>query len=141
MLDNRSAFLEQYRLALESGDTERAMKMKDAYVQNEKNIIDFQNKIKTSGKKNDTNAQLFFDTDSARSKEYFNAFAENFGPDPNIQGAWYNPMTGLEEFASTVGNIAASAQQGIDKLLHIRYSKDKGLYNTADGNYMRRAIR
>lgn len=141
MLDNRSAFLEQYRLALGSGDTERAMKMKDAYIQNEKNIIDFQNKIKTSGKKNDTNAQLFFDTDSAKSKEYFNAFAENFGPDPNIQGAWYNPMTGLEEFTSTVGNIAASTQQGIDKLLHIRYSKDKGLYNTADGNYMRRAIR
>jgi len=83
------------------------MKAKDAYLQNEKNIADFQEKIKTTGKKNDINAQLFFDTDSAKSKEYFKAFSENFGPDHNL-GAWYNPITGLEEFSSTIGNIAGS---------------------------------
>ena len=130
MLDNRSGLLDQYQKAIQSGDTENAMKAKDAYLQNEKNIADFQEKIKTTGKKNDINAQLFFDTDSAKSKEYFKAFSENFGPDHNL-GAWYNPITGLEEFSSTIGNIAGSVQQGINRLIN----------SGTDGNYMRRAIR
>ncbi len=131
MLDDRSTLLSQYKMALQSGDSNKAEELKNKYIENEKNIIDFQNKIKTSGKKNDINAQIFFDTDSAKSKEYFKAFAENFGPDPNIKGAWYNPLKGIEEFSSMVGNIAASAQQGIDRLINPR----------TDGNYMRRAIR
>ena len=131
MLDNRSVFLDQYKLALESGDSERAMKMKDAYEQNEKNIIDFQNKIKTTGKKSDINSQLFFDTDSAKSKEYFKAFAENFGGDPNIQGDWWNPISAIEYGSSFIGNLAGSIQQGIDRIIR----------PSTDGNYMRRAIR
>lgn len=130
MLDNRSGLLDKYQKAIQSGDTEQAMKAKDAYLQNEKNIIDFQERIKTTGKKNDINAQLFFDTDSAKAREYFKAFSENFGPDHNL-GAWYNPITGLEEFSSTIGNIASSVQQGINRLIN----------SSADGNYMRRAIR
>lgn len=141
MLDDRSRLLEEYNIAVKSGDGEQVTKVEEAYIKNEKDIADFQNKIKSSGKKNEINAELFFDTDSAKSKEYFKAFAENFGPDPNIQGKWYNPITGIEEFSSVIGNIAASAQQGIKKLINIRYDSDKGLYNKADGEYMRRAIR
>lgn len=141
MLDNREVLLSQYKQALESGDKDAIAKSQELYLQNEKNIIDFQDMIKTSGKKNDVNTQLFFDTDSAKSKEYWNAFSENFGVDKNIQGAWYNPLTGVEEFSSMVGNIVESAHQGIKKLINTRYSSEKGLYNNADGEYMRRAIR
>ena len=131
MMENKFALQEQYKQAIALGDTEKAMKIQDAYTQNEKNILDFQERIKTSGKKNDINAQLFFDTDSAKTKEYFKAFAENFGPDPNIKGSWYNPFAGIESGLSMIGNIAGSVQQGIDRII----------YPSTDGNYMRRAIR
>lgn len=143
LMENRFALQEQYKLAIETGDTERAIKIQDAFSKNEKNILDFQEKIKTTGKKNDVNVQLFFDPDSAKSREYLKAFAENFGGDPNIKGEWYNPLTGIEYGLSMVGNIATSAQQGIDRLLGLNY-EFAGFNKTRDannGNYMRRAIK
>lgn len=141
LMENRFALQDQYKLAIETGDTERAMKISDAYNKNEKDILDFQNNIKTSGKKNDINVQLFFDPDTAQSREYLKSFAENFGGDPNIKGSWYNPTTGLEYGLSMIGNIAASAQQGIDRLLGLRYNEKDKLYSKANGNYIRRAIK
>lgn len=74
---------------------------------------------------------MFFDPDAAKSKEYLKAFAENFGGDPNIQGSWYNPLSGIEAGLSMVGNIAASVDQGVRRLL----------YPSTSGNYTRRAIK
>lgn len=149
LIENRFALQEQYKLAIETGDTERAIKIQDAFSKNEKNILDFQEKIKTSGKKNDINVELFFDPNSAKSKEYLKSFAENFGGDPNIKGDWYNPITGIEYGLSMIGNIAASAQQGVDYLLNTRYDKRKDTWNNplaalstkSSGNYIRRAIK
>ena len=149
LIENRFALQEQYKLAIETGDTESAIKIQDAFSKNEKNILDFQEKIKTSGKKNDINVQLFFDPNAAKSREYLKSFAENFGGDPNIKGDWYNPMTGIEYGLSMIGNIAASAQQGVDYLLNTRYDRRKDTWNNplaalstkSSGNYIRRAIK
>jgi len=98
-------------------------------------IDDFLHKVKTDGKKSDILIDMFYDTDKLwnSKKAMLGAIRQNLWTDPNINGSWYNPLTGLEEFSSLVGNVLQSGANAIGKLLPEDIEKS--------GSFTRRAIK
>ena len=94
----------------------------------------FLTKVKTDGKKSETLVDMFYDTDKLwnSKKAILGAVRQNLWVDPNVKGSWYNPLTGLEEFASLVGNVLQSGANAIGKLLPDQIEKS--------GSFTRRAI-
>ena len=95
---------------------------------------DFIQKVKTDGKKSEVLLDMFYDTDKLwdSKKAMLGAIRQNMWVDPNIEGSWYNPLTGLNEFASLVGNVLQSGANAVGKLLPSDIEKS--------GSFTRRAI-
>lgn len=138
LIDRKNEAQEQLQSAINSGATDVANSLSDEISQIDKKINDFQQKIKTSLKRDDTFVDLFFDPNRATAKEYAHAFLENFGWDKNIKTGddiISAPLSGIEKAVSMGVNILTSVGQGIDKAISLT-----GLIDS-DGRYTKRAIK
>lgn len=143
LIDKKTALTNEYNKAVTSGDVESAMTIKTQLDDTIKQIAEFQDKVKTDGKRNDLYIDLFFDPNKATAKENLNATIENFGWDKNIkvQDDLSSPLTGIERGVSMVTNILTSVGQGIDKAIGAGLNL-VGINNKlGDGKYTKRAIK
>lgn len=132
LVDQKTNLEREYNFAVQQQNTPAIQELGEKLVEVNNEILSFQNKIKTEGKKNGVNVQLFFDPNKAGLSEGMRIAATNLLGDNDPNSKWYNPISGLEYGLSMVGNIAQSIQQGIDKIIYP---------NASSGAFTRRAIK
>ena len=131
LIDKRNSLQEQYKTAVSIGSPTMIQKISDDIHKVEQDIANFQNNIKTNGKRSDINVQLFFDPSKASYKDIVDRFKESFLGDSDPNAKWYNPISGMEYGLSMVQNIATTAQMGVGRLTG----------ETRNGDITRRAIK